>query len=170
VVLLVGAGFVLDRLFLAPWLGRWEKLSEEIRRTEEAIQKARATLAREKAVRRDWEEVRALLAAERKPDVQNHFFAHLGEIAKRVGRNVDIQGTGRVQQQGDFKEYVYETRFKLTWEELVRLLVELHNSNEFLKPLRLSVASQYEREDRLDLDLRVSTLEYAPVPPKAGQP
>jgi hypothetical protein len=46
--------------------------------------------------------------------------------------------------------------------------VELHNSKEFLKPLKMNVQSQYEKEDVLVVDLRLSTIEYAPVPVKAG--
>ena len=48
------------------------------------------------------------------------------------------------------------------------LLAELQNSKEFLKPLRINISSQYEREDRLDLDLKLSTIEYSPAPLKAG--
>lgn len=169
-VLLAGLGFVLDKLLLSPWLEKWGRLSADIQKTEESIARARNTLAREKAVRDGWGKVRALVAKERMPDVQNHFTAHLGDLGEKAGVNFDIQTTPRFQQQGDFKEYVYDTKLKLTWEQLVRLLVELHNSKEFLKPIRLSVASQYEREDRLDLDLRVSTIEYAPVPSKPDKP
>jgi len=34
--------------------------------------------------------------------------------------------------------------------------------------LRMNVGSQYEKEDRLDLELKVSTIEYSPAPVKAG--
>ena len=50
----------------------------------------------------------------------------------------------------------------------VDLLAELHNSREFIKALHLSVVSKYEREERLDVTLRVATIEYAPQPAKTG--
>ncbi|HVR87776.1 MAG TPA: hypothetical protein VMU54_25840, partial [Planctomycetota bacterium] len=73
------------------------------------------------------------------------------------------------QQQGDFKEYIFDTKFKLTWAQFVDLLVELNNSKEFMKVLRMNIASQYEKEDRLDLELKLSTIEHSPAPAKAGQ-
>lgn len=165
---LVAAGlFLFDKAALSPWLDAWKKLSTETHVVDQEIQTARASMAREKLLREGWAKVQALLQKPRTPDVQTHFVAHLGEIRQKVGVSFDIQGA-RDQQQGDFREYVYETKFKLTWEQLVRLLVELHNSKEFLKPSRINISSQYEREERLDLDLRVSTIEYAPVPVKTG--
>ena len=85
-----------------------------------------------------------------------------GEVARTAEVTFDIKGV-REQQQGDFKEYVFETQIKLKWEQLGELLVALHNSREFLKPARVTVGSQYEKEERLDVDLKVSTIEYAPA-------
>jgi hypothetical protein len=79
----------------------------------------------------------------------------------------DVSENPQPVQQGDFKEYIFDTKFKLTWAQYVDLLVELHKSTEFLKPIRMTVASQYEKEDRLDVDLEVSTIEYSPAPVKA---
>jgi hypothetical protein len=32
----------------------------------------------------------------------------------------------------------------------------------------MNVGSQYEKEDRLDVELKLSTIEYSPAPVKAG--
>lgn len=167
VVALVAGGLVVDKLLFSPWLLKWGALSEQTVQAEAEVGKFKATLAREKRVLEGWEKVRLLLSKERTPDVQTHFVSHLNDLCKRAGVKLDTQSS-RTLRQGDFREYVYETKFKLTMAELVDLLVELHNSKEFLKPMRISVVSQYEREDRLDLDLKVSTIEHDPQPVKPG--
>jgi hypothetical protein len=162
----VGA-FLLDKAADAFWFQPWAKLKEDIEKTNIELSKAKATLAREKPVRDAWKRVEERLS-KRPADVSNAFVTHLGSICSRVGVNLDLSSAPQAVQQGDFREYVFETRFKLKWGEFVDLLAELHNSREFLKPLRISIGSQYEREERLDLDLKVSTIEFAPVQPKSG--
>lgn len=162
------AGFAADQLFLSPWLGTMKKRDTDIARTEAEIAKHKAILAREKAVRQEWDKLNALLSRKREPNIESHFMSHLGDLCKKAGVSVEsIQGD-RVVQQGVFKEYPYQTKFKLSWSELVRLLVALHNSPELLKPARVTITSLYEREPRIDLDLKVSTIEYEPVAVKNG--
>jgi hypothetical protein len=79
------------------------------------------------------------------PDVHTNFMTHLTEIFDKAGVVFDVSGTPQAVQQGDFKEYIFDTKFKLTWAQFVDLLVELHNSKEFLKPLRMNVVSAYEK-------------------------
>lgn len=162
IVLGVAALLLADKVFLGPYLEKWRDLSARSEKLDQEIQKYRTILAREAAVRDGWAKVKALLEKPRVPDVQTHFVAHLGEIANAVGVNFDIKGV-REQAQGDFKEYVFETQFKLKWEQLGELLVALHNSREFLRSARIAVGSQYEKEDRLDVDLKISTVEGVPV-------
>lgn len=157
---------LVDRAYAALWAEPARKLDEELERARLELIKARTIVAREEAVQEDWRRLRERL--ERRPaDVPNHFVSHLGALAARVGGRLDITSSPP-GQQGDFREYPFEMRFKLTWGQFVDLLAELHDSREFLKPLRVHVSSQYEREDRLDVDLRVSTIEFAPAPAKSG--
>ena len=105
----------------------------------------------------EWRRLRERM--EKRPsDVPNHFVSHLGAIAARVGGRLDITPAPSLQQ-GDFREYPFEMRFKLTWGQFVDLLAELHDSREFLKPLRVHVSSQYEREDRPAITPRRSAFE-----------
>ena len=160
--------FLLDKLVSALVVDPWTKINQELVKTENEIRKANATLNNEATVRRDWTKIRDHLDEPRIPDVHTNFGAHLSDIFEKAGVAFDYSENPQPQQQGDFKEYIFDTKFKLTWAQFVDLLVELHNSKEFLKPLRLNVGSQYEKEDVLTVDLRLSTIEYAPVPVKAG--
>lgn len=163
----LACAFVLDKAVNALWLEPRKKLRQDIDKAVQEIARSNEALAKEPAVRRDWAKVQNRLMEPRSPDVHTSFLAHLGDIFEKVGVPFDVSES-QPQQQGDFKEYIYDTKFKLTWPQFVSLLVELHNSKEFLKPLRVTIGSQYEKEDRLDLDLKVSTIEHSPGTAKPG--
>ncbi len=166
--LAVAGLFIMDKMATALWFEPWAKVTQDLVKADLEIAKAKATLSRETALRADWTTFRAKVERPRTPDVNTHFVTHLGEICDRVGVTFEIAGSPLPQQTGDFKEYVYDTKFKLTWAQFVDLLAELHQSREFLKVIRVSVGSQYEREDRLDVDLKLSTIEYSQKP--GGRP
>jgi hypothetical protein len=166
--LAVAGLFVMDQAATALWFEPWEKAKQDLSKVELEIAKARTTLAREAALKKEWASFREKLDHPRTPDVNTHFVSHLGEICDRVGVAFEIAGNPVPQQTGDFKEYVYDTKFKLKWSNFVDLLAELHHSREFVKVIRVSVGSQYEREDRLDVELKLSTIEYSPAPVKPG--
>lgn len=171
-ILAIAAGAVLlvflgEKAYAGLWAEPWKKVNDELRAADLELSRATAIVAREPGVREDWRKIEGLLG-KRPPNVGTHLVSHLDSMFDRVGTKADISSTSLPQQQGDFREYVFETRFKLPWASFVDLLAELHNSREFLKLLRLNVSSQYEREERLDVDLKVSTIEYAPPPAKAG--
>src|SRR5689334_749796 len=165
---IVAGAFVLDKAVMALVVTPLQKINEDLTATEGQIRKANTALNSQETVTRNWNKIRDRLDQPHLPDVHTNFMTHLTEIFDKVGVVFDVSGTPQAVQQGDFKEYIFDTKFKLTWAQFVDLLVELHNSKEFLKPLKMSVQSQYEKEDRLDVDLRLSTIEYAPVPVKAG--
>ncbi len=161
--------FLLDKAVSALVIDPWTKINQDLVKTEAEIRKANTTLNTQDLVARDWAKVRDRLDEPRTPDVHTHFLTHLGDLFEKAGVAFDVSENPQPQQQGDFKEYIFDTKFKLTWAQFVDLLVELHNSKEFLKVKRINIASQYEKEDRLDLELKVSTIEYSPAPVKAGQ-
>lgn len=166
--LAVAGLFIMDKLATALWFGPWEKVTQDLAKADLDITKAKNTLTKEAVLKSDWAAFLAKVDRPRTPDVNTHFVTHLGEICDRVGVTFEIAGSPLPQQTGDFKEYVYDTKFKLTWAHFVDLLAELHQSREFLKVIRVSVGSQYEREDRLDVELKLSTIEYSQAPAKAG--
>jgi len=165
---IVAGAFVLDKAVMALVVSPLQKINEDLVATEGQIRKANTALNSQETVTRNWNKIRDRLDQPHLPDVHTNFMTHLTEIFDKVGVVFDVSGTPQAVQQGDFKEYIFDTKFKLTWAQFVDLLVELHNSKEFLKPLKMYVQSQYEKEDLLVVDLRLSTIEYAPVPVKAG--
>ncbi len=161
--------FLLDKAISALVTEPWSRINQELVKTEGEIRKANSTLNTEESVRREWTKVRNRLDEPRDPDVHTSFLTHLQDLFEKAQVDVSVSENPQPQQQGDFKEYIFDTKFKLTWAQYVDLLVELNNSKDFLKILRMNVASQYEKVDQLDLELRVSTIEYSPAPVKPGQ-
>ena len=159
---------MLDKAVTALVFDPLQKLNQELVKADAEIRKANTTLNSQDTVNKNWNRVRDRLDLPRIPDAHTHFLTHLGELFEKVGVAFDVSENPQPVQQGDFKEYIFDTKFKLTWAQYVDLLVELHKSTEFLKPVRMTVASQYEKEDRLDVDLKISTIEYSPAPVKAG--
>jgi hypothetical protein len=168
VALLAISAFVLDKAARSLVFDPLNRITLDLAKTDAEIRKAGAALRAEETVRGNWKMIRDRLDAPRPPDIHTNFLTHLGGHFEKVGVAHDVSENPQPQQQGDFKEYVFDTRFKLTWAQFVDLLVGLHNSKEFLKPLRMNIGSQYEKEDRMDVDLKVSTIEYSPAPVKAG--
>jgi len=167
--LVAACAFVLDKAVSALVFEPLQKIGQDMTKTETEIRKANTVLNTEDAVKRTWNKIRDRLDEPRTPDIHTNFLAHLGDLFEKIRVPYDVNENPQHQQQGDFKEYIFDTKFKLTWPQLVELLVELHNSKEFLKVIKLNISSQYEKEDRLDVELRVSTIEYSPAPVKAGK-
>jgi len=168
VTIVAACAFFLDKAVSALVVDPLNKISQDTAKTEAEIKKANTVLNTEETVKRHWNKIRDRLDEPRPPDIHTNFIAHLGDHFEKIGVAYDVNENPQPQQQGDFKEYIFDTKFKLTWPQFVELLVELHNSKEFLKVLRMNVGSQYEKEDRLDVELKVSTIEYSPAPAKAG--
>ena len=164
----VAAAFLLDKAVSALVFEPLGRINTDLVKTENEIKKANTILNNQDVVTKNWNKVRDRLDLPRTPDVHTHFMTHLGDLFEKVGVVFDVSGTPQAQQQGDFKEYIFDTKFKLTWPQFVDLLVELHNSREFVKPLRMNIGSQYEKEDRLDVELKLSTVEYSPATAKTS--
>ena len=159
--------FVLDKAVSALVFDPLQKISQDMTKTEAEIKKANTVLNTEETAKRNWTKIRDRLDEPRPPDIHTNFIAHLGDHFEKIAVAYDVNEIAQPAPQGDFKEYIFDTKFKLTWQQFVELLVELHNSKEFLKVLRIGIQSQYEKEDHMVVDLRVSTIEYSPAPEKA---
>ena len=167
IVTLVALGvFLLDKAVNALVFDPLTKINQDLVKTENDIRKANTTLNSQALVMKNWNKIRDRLDQTRLPDVHTYFLTHLGEVFEKGGVQFDVSENPQPQQRGDFKEYIFDTKFKLTWPQFVDLLAELHNSKEFVKILRMNVSSQYEKVDLLDLDLKVSTIDYSPATAK----
>ena len=160
--------FIVDAMLTSLWLDPAAELSAKLEVVDAELDRANKIVARGNQTRSAWAMIQSRLDKPRNPDVPSHFHSHLDGLFGGAGLDPDIQASAP-RQRDDFKEYSYEVRSELNWSQLVDLLRELHESREFLKPVRLGISSRYDKEDKLDLSLRVSTIAWAPVKKKKGR-
>ena len=123
-VTIVAAGaFLLDKAVSALVLEPLQKINQEMTKTESDIKKANTVLNTEETAKRNWTKIRDRLDEPRPPDIHTNFIAHLGDHFEKIAVAYDVNEIAQAQQQGDFKEYIFDTKFKLTWQQFVELLV-----------------------------------------------
>ena len=157
--------FIVDGVAGAMWLDPSAELSKKLEAVDAELDRAHGILARSGQIKKEWAEIQNRLDRPRLPDVPNHFHSHLDDLFSAAGLDPDIQASPP-RQRDDFKEYGYEVRSGLKWPQLVDLLGELHESRQFLKPVRLRIDSRHDKGERLELSLKVSTIAWSPVQKK----
>ena len=158
------AFFLFDRFLLTPWSSRWDAVARDLVEKRKGLEGARSGLAREADYASEWEKLEAGLTADRRKDVLQALLDHINDLERRAKVTVNVN-MSREDQVGDFREISLEISLRTTVEGLRNLLVEMYNSKEFLRISRLKVgANPFEkaRADRLDVELKVSTIGYRP--------
>ncbi|MBI2933087.1 MAG: hypothetical protein HYY16_15695 [Planctomycetes bacterium] len=159
----IAAVWLIDRIFFTPWYEEMKRLRGEIEKARQQRAIAQATIQTRKSSVDEWKVLHERLARVPGSEARNDFVSGLEALSGLAGLQNWATKVGREQKIGDFIEYSVEGSFYATWEAFVRLLLEIHNWKDFLKVQRLSVTSKYEKENRLEVDLRVSTIEPAPA-------
>lgn len=160
----LAAAFFVDRFYFTPWYDEMKKLRTDLEGVGRQLAVARATVATAPAVKAEWKVLNDRLARAKESDTLNEFVIGLGKLCADAGVSNLSTKPGREQkvgERGEFIEYAVETNFQATWEPFVRLLYKIACEKEFLKVQRLVITSKYEKEDRLDVELRASTIELA---------
>lgn len=166
--LVVAGLYLLDLVVVGPWLERWDEVNRGIEKKREDLDEAEVLLMHEDAVQKEWRKLKNRLEAEDRAGTTETLLVHLDEIGRRAGVKEDIAkiSPARWDRVGDFDEIGLEMLLETDIDGLRNLLVEMHNSNEFLKISRLTVNSQLGqrgKKDKLEVDLKVSTIELAPA-------
>jgi hypothetical protein len=157
--------WLLDQTILTPWFEEWDRVSVEIIEKRDALESAEHLLKREVEAARDWRIIENQLTAEDRAATTDTLLVHMENLEQRAGVTMDITSDREVDR-GDFSEINLEISLQTDISGLRNLLVELYNSEEFLRMSRLNVSAQpfdKKRKGRLDVGLRVSTIEYHPI-------
>jgi hypothetical protein len=163
-VMALAGVWLTDQLYVSPWLAERRKLTTDIKATRDLVTAAEATLAHKAGVMARWKAIDERLGRARESDARNEFVAGMRVMAELVGLRDWQWKEGRETKtgaRGEFTEYAIVTNFKAGWEPFVRLLWELRTWKDFVRVQHLAVTSKYERENRLDVELRLSTIEPA---------
>ena len=165
-ILLLGAVFLGDRLLFSPWMERWEQVGSEQQRIESLLEEAKPLLEREQEVNRKWKAMEEILTGLSEVTTEETLLLHMGAIEQRAGVRAKIESSPEVHR-GEFREIILKMSLETTVTGLRNVLIELYNSEEFLRVSRLAVRTHADstKGPLLDVDLHISTLEYRPVRP-----
>jgi len=160
-VLGLAAAWMIDRLYVSPWWEEMKKADADAKKLRGQVDAAKETLAQQPRVTKQWKALNARLHPERETDTALEFVMGMGDLCSRAGVSNLSTKIGREQklgERGQFTEYAVETNFQATWPSLVKLLIAVDNEEAFLRVQRIAVTSR-EKEERLDVEMRVSTVE-----------
>lgn len=152
-------------VYLVPRALAFAKIEKDMDKIRPSLQQARKTVQAKQAVEQEWNEVSSHLPYNKESETLNGFLIGLNVLQEVVDLKAWSTQPDRAQRVGDkseFTEYAVDTTFQTSWESFVRLMLELHNWEGPLRVQRLTVTSRYEKENRLDVHMRVSTIELAP--------
>ncbi len=154
--------WLFDQIYFGPWSDEMRKLGDETAKMRTQVEMARRTVAARREAAADWKAVEDRIGKGRESDaVVNEFVAGLQNLSGVVGLQNWSTKVGRGQKTGDFAEHAVETSFQAGWEAFVRLLWDLRGWKDFIRVQRFVITSKYEKENRLDVEMRVSTIELA---------
>jgi len=163
--------YLLDRLLLSPWIEEWETLGTQIEERRRELDEARSLMEREDRVKREWTRMEARLT--RPPELESDvaLLGQIKDLGDRAGVSMTPESSRRIERPGGFFEVGCEVSLEADIVHLRDLLLELYNSEEFLKVHSLSVISRAldrRKSDRLGVDLKLSTIEFAPERARRG--
>jgi hypothetical protein len=151
---------LLDRMVVEPGRARWEKIQTLVVDADREIAQAERVLARQQAVRSQWETLQGRMRHISLDEVL-YFVDHLWGLASKAGTSFQkTEPLKRVDPRGDFNEISYEVRLLCDIRSLTRFVYELDASPEMLKVRRLHVTAKPGGQ-ALDVDVQISTLEPA---------
>ncbi|MHC4606610.1 MAG: hypothetical protein ACYTAF_06700 [Planctomycetota bacterium] len=164
VTLCAAAAFLFNQFWLKPWERTWDQVSAELAEKRDSLGEKERMLAWEADVAADWARLKNALASEKRRDAAQVLLTHLNELERKAKVTMNFH-RGREDEIGDFVEHSVEISLKTDINGLRNLLVEFENSKEFIKVSRVKVnANPFDRgrKDRLDVDLKISTIQYKP--------
>jgi hypothetical protein len=145
---------VLDKVWLAPLLQHWGRVSEETQKAAAELEKARNLLDNADAIRARWKQASEEIAA---AELAMSFQAYLSSLEQRAG--VTEKNRKSLPKSAASKHTVesFDVSLSGSLAGLVAFLRELDASPRLLRVSRLSVRGR-ENDANLDADLTVSTL------------
>jgi hypothetical protein len=166
------AGFILDKFALSPWLTAMASVQKEIEQVRSDRISAQEKAKREPEVAAEWNALRDRLKAVKGEEASNRLAAFVDQLIKKYDlkkSSLSPDPNPRLVGNNACREHALSATFQCGWEGFVRLLIDLHNTEDFVKLQRINVQSHYlvEKESYLDVTLRLSTV--APVTAGGGK-
>jgi hypothetical protein len=168
VVVVVLAGFVLDRFVYGPWSTAMEESRKDVQRLKSEWSTAKEKASKEPEVAAEWKELKERLATVKSEEASNQLATFVEELIRKhslVKSAVSPEPAVPLAGSAAFRDHLMTLTFQCPWEGFVRLLLDLYTADEFVRVQRLNVQSHYlaEKENYLDVTLRLSTVSANPT-------
>jgi len=172
IVAVLLAGFMLDKFAISPWLEAMASVQKGIEQVRSDRISAQEKAKREPEVAAEWNALRERLKAVKGEEAANRMAGFVDQLIKKYDLKKSPPAPDpipRLVEGNAFREHALNVSFQCTWESFIRLILDLHNADEFVKIQRLKVDSHYlvEKESYLDISLRLTTI--APVAAGGGK-
>lgn len=154
-------GLGLDQFAVSPWLDARAQTRSAIETARTKLDAANAALRDEPNVAAAWKAVTAKLDRVRPEESANQFNIFLQTLVdgQKLEKATLKPAAGVRPLTGTaYRIQAVDMTFRCSWEAFVKLLLELNNADAFVRVESLTVTSQYQRGNHLDVTLRVSTL------------
>ena len=167
-VILVLAGFVLDKFAFTPWSEAMAGAKQEIVLVQAEQATARDKARKEPEVSKEWKALKDRLAAVKSEEASNRLASFVDQLIRKHDlKKSSLSPEPAVPLAGSaaFREHPLNLSFQCPWESFVKLLLDLYMAEEFVRVQRISVQSHYlvEKESYLDVTLRLSTVSTVPA-------
>jgi hypothetical protein len=145
--------------WLSPFLGNADAIAAKRRELGQQKERYEAKLRQRPQKEKEWKALEASLR-QQGDDPSLNVISAMIDMTQKLDVNLSVSGQSQ-QKISDFREWAVETRVEAEHGKLVDLLSAIQESKDLLRVRRITVRSQYENEktQRLDVDLRVSTVE-----------
>jgi hypothetical protein len=168
VVLVLLAGFVLDRFALDPWSQAMATSAKDVARLKSEWASAGEKVRKEPEVAAEWKSLKDRLSSVKSEEASNLLASFVDKLILKHGLTKSaISPEPAVPLAGSaaFREHLLTLTCQCSWDAYVKLLVDLHAAEEFVRVQRINVLSHYlvEKESYLDVTLRLSTVSAIPT-------
>jgi len=163
---------VLYYFWYLPWSAKRVKILEARTSLRLQLQRSMTEIAAKPQVERVWKGMDAALKKQDSlDDTSLNLISTMITLTEKAGINLAVNGqtsqdvSASAAAKGatkasakTFREVILETKFDCKWEQLVDLLAAVSESDDLLRTRRISIRSD-EKNSRLDVELRVTTIE-----------
>ncbi len=168
----------LAALFLVYWFWYlpWEQKRTELLKRRDDLQKqlydTDRIIGQRKATEAAWKPLDAALKKQsEQEDVSLALIGDMIGLTQSVGMNLSVNNShandianGPVVERGKtrtpmYREHILETKFDGTYEQFLDLLGKISDADGLLRTRRVTIRSEYEKSPKLDVELRVTSIE-----------
>jgi hypothetical protein len=164
--------FIVYWFWYLPWEQKRTELLEARRKLESQLNDTNRIIGQRKAAEAAWKPLDAALKKQsEQEDVSLALIGDMIGLTQSVGMNLSVNNShasdianGPVVERGKtrtpmYREHILETKFDGSYDQFLELLSKISDADGLLRTRRVTIRSEYEKSPKLDVELRVTSIE-----------